>query len=89
MRRVSVSARGRVQGVFFRASLERKASQHAITGWVRNTDDGRVEAQLQGSPADVEALVEFCRSGPGHAQVESLDVDELAVVEGEQGFDVR
>ncbi len=89
MRRVRVTAAGLVQGVFFRASLQREATARGVTGWVRNTDDGRVEAELQGSPADVDAMVELCRRGPGQAEVETLDVEEIAVDDAEESFEVR
>ncbi len=78
-----------MQGVFFRASLQREATARGVTGWVRNTDDGRVEAELQGSPADVDAMVELCRRGPGQAEVETLDVEEIAVDDAEESFEVR
>lgn len=89
MRRVRVTAAGLVQGVFFRASVQREATARGVTGWVRNTDDGRVEAELQGSPADVDAMVELCRRGPGQAEVETLDVDQVAVDDAEDRFEVR
>ena len=89
MRRAAVSARGRVQGVFFRASRERRAGEQGVTGWVRNAPDGRVEAELQGDDADVDELVAYCRTGPGQAHVEELDVTELPVDDTERGFEVR
>jgi acylphosphatase len=71
-----VVVHGRVQGVFFRDSTQTEAESRSVAGWVRNRDDGAVEAVFEGDPAAVEALVEFCRSGPSHAEVERVDVDE-------------
>jgi acylphosphatase len=71
-----VVVHGRVQGVFFRDSTQTEAESRGVAGWVRNRDDGAVEAVFEGDPAAVEALVEFCRSGPSHAEVERVDVDE-------------
>lgn len=48
---------GRVQGVGFRATARDVARSHPVTGWVRNEADGTVAAQVQGSPADVDAFV--------------------------------
>jgi acylphosphatase len=83
-----VVARGRVQGVFFRDSVRREADRRGVAGWASNRSDGAVEAVFEGAPEDVEALVAFCRSGPGHADVAELDVTEEPA-EGLSGFVVR
>jgi acylphosphatase len=85
-RRVVVN--GRVQGVFFRDSTQKEAASRGVAGWVRNRDDGAVEAVFEGDPDAVEALVEFCRSGPSRADVDSVDVAEERP-EGSEGFEVR
>jgi acylphosphatase len=85
-RRVTVS--GRVQGVFFRDSLRRRANSHHVAGWATNRSDGAVEAVFEGTPDDVERLVDYARTGPRQAEVESVDViDEEP--EGLSGFDIR
>ncbi len=83
-----VTAHGRVQGVFFRDSTRKEAARRGVAGWARNRDDGAVEAVFEGAPDDVQALVEFVRSGPGSAEVERVDVGEEEP-EGLRGFDVR
>ena len=83
-----IRAHGRVQGVFFRDTTLEEAERHAVAGWIRNLGDGSVEAVFEGSPEGVEALVETCRSGPTHAEVERLDVEEEEP-EGLRGFEVR
>ncbi len=65
---------GRVQGVFFRNETQAMAYRFNITGWVRNLPDGRVEAVFEGEKPDVDALVEFCRTGPPGAIVTKVDV---------------
>ncbi len=67
--------RGRVQGVFFRNSMQREAQDLAVTGWVRNCDDGAVEAMVQGESDAVEALLRWAQRGPTLAEVESIDVE--------------
>jgi len=59
-----------------------------VAGWVRNRDDGTVEAVFEGPPDAVSALVDFCRAGPGDSSVDSVDV-EPEEPEGLQGFEVR
>jgi acylphosphatase len=83
-----VRAHGRVQGVFFRDSLRRAADSAGVAGWAANRPDGTVEAVLEGPVEAVERLVELCRGGPGHAEVERLEVDDEAP-EGLEGFRVR
>jgi acylphosphatase len=86
--RRNVVARGRVQGVFFRDSTRREAERRGVAGWARNRSDGAVEAVFEGSRAEVEAMVEFVRGGPGHAEVDDVEVREEAP-EGLRGFSVR
>jgi acylphosphatase len=88
MTRRHVRAHGRVQGVFFRDSLRREAGRRGVAGWARNCADGTVEAVFEGPDDAVDALVELCRAGPGHAEVSRLDV-ETEEPEGLGGFSVR
>jgi acylphosphatase len=85
-KRVVVS--GRVQGVFFRDSCRNRAEREHLTGWVRNRHDGRVEACFEGDEDAVNRLVEWCRSGPRGADVDSVEVTEEQP-EGASGFRVR
>ena len=87
MRRVHVSIEGRVQGVFFRAGCAEHARALGVAGWVRNATDGRVEAVFEGAGSGVEAMVRWCRQGPAHAHVDSVDVREETPT-GETGFRV-
>ncbi|HEX3268108.1 MAG TPA: acylphosphatase [Gaiellaceae bacterium] len=88
MRRVQVRVRGRVQGVFFRAEARARAESLGVAGWVRNAEDGSVEAVFEGADERVESLVDWCRRGPAGAQVEEVEtVDEEPA--GELGFRVR
>jgi acylphosphatase len=83
-----VVARGRVQGVFFRDTTRREARSAGVAGWVRNRPDGAVEAVFEGDEDAVERMLDFVRRGPGHAEVEDVEVSEEEP-EGLGGFDVR
>jgi acylphosphatase len=83
-----VTVRGRVQGVAFRDSLRRRADSRHVAGWAFNRSDGAVEAVFEGRPEDVEILVEYAKTGPRHAEVDSVDVREEAP-EGLTRFDIR
>jgi acylphosphatase len=80
--------RGRVQGVFFRDTTRRQAESVGLAGWVANRADGAVEAVFEGDPGAVDQRVEFCRRGPGRAEVTSVDVVEEEP-DGLSGFQVR
>ena len=83
-----VVATGRVQGVFFRDSARERAEAHGVSGWVRNRDDGAVEAVLEGPREAVERVIRFFDTGPPHASVEHLEVEEQEP-QGLGGFEVR
>ena len=74
MERVHLIVRGRVQGVYFRASARDRARQLGLRGWVRNCPDGTVEAVAEGSPDALEAFVTWCHRGPAYAKVEAVAV---------------
>lgn len=63
---------GRVQGVFFRASAQQAAQRLALTGWVRNLADGRVELVACGEPDKLAALEAWLWQGPPGARVEQV-----------------
>ncbi len=67
---------GRVQGVGFRNYMEYKARQFQITGWVRNRRDGSVEAMIQGTPENVEAMIVRAHRGPPKSDVAAVKVNE-------------
>lgn len=66
---------GRVQGVFFRQSMQREAQCQGLSGWVRNRCDGTVEAVVQGEPGAVDAIVNWARQGPAQAQVLRVEIE--------------
>jgi acylphosphatase len=72
--RAHVLVSGKVQGVFFRQNTRRKAKARGVTGWVRNTIDGNVEAVFEGEEQAVNELVDYCRHGPSFAKVEDIQV---------------
>ena len=86
--RRSVVVHGQVQGVWFRESTRRRATELGVGGWVRNRPDGAVEAEVEGDAEAVDVLVDWLGHGPSGARVERLDVEEREP-NGESGFRVE
>lgn len=72
--RLHVVIDGCVQGVGFRYSTYRQAQMLGLGGWVRNLDDGRVEASFEGPRETLEQMLEWCWRGPSFSRV--LRVEE-------------
>jgi acylphosphatase len=68
--------KGHVQGVFYRASAKDAAEELGVTGWIKNTPDGEVEALASGSQEKIEQFVEWCKKGPRRARVSEVIVNE-------------
>ena len=88
MRAIRAAVTGRVQGVGFRDATVRRAHDLAVMGWVRNRDDGAVLVHAEGPPEAIDALVAFLREGPRHAEVASVEIEEVAS-EGHEQFAIR
>ncbi len=84
-----VVMRGRVQGVGFRYSTRLQARRLHLKGWVRNQQDGSVEAVFQGPEDTVQAMLKWCWQGPPAARVSAVDCFEQEPSELETEFDVR
>lgn len=84
---VHIVITGRVQGVFYRRWTQERAQGHGVRGWVRNRQDGAVEAVFSGSPEAVDALLAECRQGPPAARVEDIAVEPAEPV-STRGFEV-
>ena len=86
--RAHVFVSGTVQGVYYRANTRDTARERGVDGWVRNLEDGRVEAVFEGDESAVEAMIEWCHTGSPQAVVDDVDV-EYEPPEGESGFEIR
>ena len=67
--RVHVLISGKVQGVWYRASTKQKADELGILGWVKNTNDGNVEAVFEVEKENIDAMIAWCWIGPPMARV--------------------
>jgi acylphosphatase len=76
MQTVHLVIKGKVQGVFFRASTKDKANELGIKGWVKNMPDGNVEVLAAGNKDQLENFIEWCRRGPTQAVVSDVVVSD-------------
>ncbi|HEX3065862.1 MAG TPA: acylphosphatase [Dongiaceae bacterium] len=83
-----VRIRGKVQGVWYRSWTVEQAAQRGVRGWVRNRQDGSVEALFAGEPAMIDEMISVCRKGPRLARVDSIS-SEPTVEEPPAGFEQR
>ena len=79
---------GRVQGVWYRASTKQKAEELGLTGWVKNTADGNVEAIFEGEESTVNEMIAWCRVGPPLAQVDDVKIIRKRVSGEFTGFTI-
>lgn len=86
--RARVHISGTVQGVAYRANTEETANERGVHGWVRNRDDGRVEAVFEGDRETVEGMIEWCHTGSPRAKVDDVEV-EWEEPRNRNGFNVR
>jgi acylphosphatase len=86
---VHATIQGRVQGVFFRASVEDKALQLNLTGYVRNRPGNLVEVRVEGEKPNLEKMVEYLKVGPPAASVENVIVTWGEYTGGFASFRIR
>ncbi len=71
---VHLMIKGEVQGVFYRATAKKIAEKLHVNGWIRNTDEGNVEAMVTGNEQVVQQFIEWCKKGPKRAAVTEVVV---------------
>ena len=79
MKTAHLMIEGKVQGVFFRAKAKEIAKVNKITGWIRNTADGKVEACISGEDTALEEFILWCKRGPDKAKVKDVLVSYTGI----------
>ncbi|NNN04810.1 MAG: acylphosphatase [Elusimicrobia bacterium] len=83
-----VRVRGRVQGVGYRWFVRTLAEAMGLTGWVRNREDGSVEAEVEGEPQALDEFVRRLKDGNPAAGVDAIEWSKAAP-QGGRGFEIR
>src|SRR3954469_10400672 len=73
LKQLQLVIRGRVQGVYFRASAQREARRLGLVGLVRNRPDGSVEIVAEGEESSIRELHGWAQKGPSVARVDRVD----------------
>lgn len=87
--RAHVVISGRVQGVFFRMETLEEARKTGVSGWVKNKQDGTVEAVFEGEKALVDSVIQWCRQGPPVSRVDNVDIEWEPYTGKFPGFSIR
>ncbi len=74
---VLLEIKGKVQGVFYRATARRIAEKNNLNGWIKNKSNGNVEAVVTGRKEDVDIFIEWCKEGPEKAVVDEVNIAQL------------
>jgi acylphosphatase len=85
---VSILITGNVQGVYFRGSTLDKAYALGIAGFVQNRNDDSVYIEAEGSSANLNAFITWCKNGPPRAQVMTFVIEDQPE-KGYVGFEIR
>ena len=75
---------GRVQGVYYRGSLQKVARSLELTGHVRNLVDGRVEFVAEGHEKDIQQLIDWSKKGPPMAKVEDVTIKTCESIQDDE-----
>jgi acylphosphatase len=89
MKQAHVFISGSVQGVGYRYFVKQNARKLGITGWVRNTEDGGVEAMLQGDEKIIEQMIAICKKGPFMSEVTQIGFEWETTEEELTDFTIR
>ena len=77
MKTIRLTVRGKVQGVFYRASAKNIADDLGITGWIKNLTDRNVEIKATSSEELLQQFIDWCRQGPQRAIVEEVIIEDI------------
>ena len=86
--KIRVLISGRVQGVFYRAHTKKKADEIGLNGWVRNLDDGKIEAVFEGSKEKVDEMIKWCWEGSVGSRVTSVKPIKSIKPVTNEGFEI-
>lgn len=89
MKSIYIIIDGRVQGVGFRYFALLKATELNLTGWVKNTPDGKVEIEATGEPNNLSVFIDRMKTGPTRAIIKTFSVSDITPTRTLTNFSIR
>lgn len=86
--RYNINVKGRVQGVFFRASTLEVAQKLNLHGIIKNEPDGSVSIEVEGTKAQMEGFLKWCHKGPRGAEVREVKITQSSSLKNFQDFKI-
>ena len=84
-----IICRGKVQGVFYRASAKEEADMLNLVGWVKNIPNGEVHMYAEGEDEDIQRFIYWCERGPIYSKVSEVLAEETYFEEGHTSFEIK
>ena len=86
--KVHVIISGRVQGVWFRVNTKKKADELDLSGWVKNTEDGKVEAVFEGDEKNIYDMIRWCSKGSTNSKVSKIEIFKKKYIKEYDNFSI-
>jgi acylphosphatase len=86
--RIHIFVSGKVQGVFFRENTRKKAAEFGLSGFVKNLQNGKVEAIFEGEKEKIEKIIQWIKKGPETARVENIEINWQDYQEEFEDFEI-
>ncbi|MDP3435378.1 MAG: acylphosphatase [Bacteroidota bacterium] len=89
MKSIYIIIDGRVQGVGFRYFVLLKATELNLSGWVKNTPDGKVEIEASGEPNNLRVFIDWMKTGPTRAIIKTFSVSDITPIRTFTNFSIH
>jgi|TARA_Y100000310_G_scaffold297141_1_gene329941 acylphosphatase len=86
--RAKVLISGKVQSVFFREHTKREALELELKGYVKNLENGDVEAVFQGPENKIREIILWCKDGPKLSKVKNVQIRHMKPKEEFTTFEI-
>lgn len=87
--RIHIFVSGKVQGVFFRENTKKKAAEFELSGFVKNLQNGKVEAVFEGEKEKIEKIIQWMEKGPKTAQIKNIEINRQNYQGEFKNFEIR
>ena len=89
MKTYKIVISGEVQGINFRFFTKKKADELGIKGYIKNLENGNVEAIFQGDEDSIKKIINWCKKGPSSAKVDSIEINQIKLEKEYKEFKIE